>query len=86
MLPLLLLPLQALFYAHQLREALGDLRRLDRREAKSKAVHMHGLRLDTRDAHGTTRIIREGRPDKVGHVCIPIPIYGYYIGTYYSFH
>ncbi|KAG2448847.1 hypothetical protein HYH02_006198 [Chlamydomonas schloesseri] len=54
----------ALFYSHQLRAALADLARLERRGRKSEAVHRHGLRLDTRDADGIKRIIREGRPER----------------------
>lgn len=57
---------QALFYSHQLRAALADLARLERRGRKSEAVHRHGMRLDTRDADGIKRIIREDRPERVG--------------------
>eukprot|EP00198_Chlamydomonas_reinhardtii_P001201 XP_001690536.1 predicted protein [Chlamydomonas reinhardtii] len=54
----------ALFYSHQLRAALADLARLERRGRKSEAVHRHGMRLDTRDADGIKRIIREDRPER----------------------
>ncbi|KXZ47048.1 hypothetical protein GPECTOR_38g285 [Gonium pectorale] len=57
--------MQALFYSHQLRSALADLRLLDRKGRKAEAVHRHGLRLDTRDAYGELRIIREGRRERV---------------------
>jgi hypothetical protein len=60
-------PHQALFYSHQLRSALADLRLLRRRGAKASAVHQQGLRLDPRYGSGTRqRIIREGRPEQVG--------------------
>ncbi|KAG2432877.1 hypothetical protein HXX76_008609 [Chlamydomonas incerta] len=54
----------ALFYSHQLRAALADLARLERRGRKSAAVHRHGVRLDTRDDDGIKRIIREDRPER----------------------
>ncbi|EFJ52503.1 hypothetical protein VOLCADRAFT_115981 [Volvox carteri f. nagariensis] len=55
---------EALFYSHQLRTALADLRMLRRKARKAEAVHRHGLRLDTRDEAGVHRIIREGRREE----------------------
>ncbi|GIL45779.1 hypothetical protein Vafri_2927, partial [Volvox africanus] len=54
----------ALFYSHQLRAALADLRLLRRKGRKAAVLHQHGMRLDTRDETGVKRIIREGRREQ----------------------
>ncbi|GLI64014.1 hypothetical protein VaNZ11_007175 [Volvox africanus] len=55
---------EALFYSHQLRAALADLRLLRRKGRKAAVLHRHGMRLDTRNETGVKRIIREGRREQ----------------------